>query len=146
MKYLLNFLALIQQPKCHGEWKTHWCLLIVCHPWAQFLDLLFRPNWIKIYGEEYHRSEFVQYGWQPDDLPKFGQITDILVVVGSPLLVMEKYVTEGINSHLLSYLIVRSRQSFVLKLSTLLNPHVLCGHNYIGDGLLYIAMRSHACW
>ena len=36
----------------------------------------------KVYGEEYHRNDFVHLGWQLNDLPPFTKVKDILVIGG----------------------------------------------------------------
>ncbi|XP_065889172.1 uncharacterized protein [Dysidea avara] len=41
-----------------------------------------RPTWVKVYGEEYHRNDFVHLGWQLNDLPLFTKVKDILVIGG----------------------------------------------------------------
>lgn len=103
-----------------------------------------RPNWIKIYGEEYHRSSFVHYGWQKiDDLPQFAKILDILVVVGAPLLYVKLYETEGINNHLLAHSIISTHKTAVIHLVNRANNEIYHAHTYIHDRRLYIAMRAH---
>lgn len=86
------------------------------------------PNWVHMYGEHFHREG----GWQDNDLPSFGKIKDIIVIVGSVLLK-----TEGINNHILAYLIIRTRQSFLVCLSSI-DYKVLSGHTYPGDRGLYM--------
>ena len=55
-----------------------------------------RPNWIGIYGARFYRGEFVCFESQDDDdLPVFGKITDILVLVKTPLIAIEKFRTES---------------------------------------------------
>ena len=101
----------------------------------------YRTNWIKIHGKELHKSAFVHSGWQEDDLPFFGKISDIIIIAGSSLLYVEKYNTQGINAHVSAYLISRSHCSQLL-----LCTHSFClvyAHTYIGDGQLYIALCSY---
>jgi len=69
---------------------------------------LSRPNWIKTYGEQYHRSEFVHLGWQQNDLPEFGKLIDVIIAGGFPFFHGEKYETVDINRHILGYLIHHS--------------------------------------
>ena len=46
-------------------------------------------------------------GFQDDDLPLFGKIKDIIVASGSmPLLVIDHYKTNGINTHISAYQII----------------------------------------
>ena len=100
-----------------------------------------RPNWIGIYGARFYRGEFVCFESQDDDdLPVFGKITDILVFVKTPI---EKFRTEGINNHLLAYQISHTHSHSLLLLSNLSNKCTFCAHTYIGDGNLYITVRSH---
>lgn len=82
-------------------------------------------------------------GWQQDDLPQFAKIKDILVMVETPVLVVEKFITHGINNHLLCYLIEHTYQTFAVCVSQLIDTHPFTAHTYIGDRGLYIAMRSY---
>ena len=102
-------------------------------------NMFYGPNWIKIYGQEYHRSEYVVCGHQYDDLPKFGRIEDILVIIGTPLLSLGLYTILGIN-HPPCYAISNAHRPLLISLSDLAHPEPLCN---IGDSNLYIAMRSH---
>ncbi len=68
-----------------------------------------------------------------DDLPWFGKIKEIL------LLYVEVFKTVG-NNHLLCFQIVRTHQFLVFPISKLLEKRTFAA---IGDGLLYIAVRSH---
>ena len=58
-------------------------------------------------------------GWQDDDLPAFALIKDVVVVTGCPLLVLEMFRTDGINNHLLAYLIMPTKHILVKKVSSL---------------------------
>ncbi len=107
-----------------------------------FFLKFYRPNWIKLYGQEFHHSEYVLCGWQEDDLPLFGRIKDILVVVGTPLFTLSLYQTLGINNHLLCFAITSAHQSSVIRVSELVHRKTLCAHSSFGDSHLYIAMRS----
>lgn len=82
-------------------------------------------------------------GWQDDDLPIFAQVRDIIVVSECPLFVLEKFTTDGINNHLLSYLILPTRDIFVMKVSSLPMRDPLTTHLYPGDNNLYIALKYH---
>ena len=88
-------------------------------------------------------SDFLQYGWQENDLPWFVKIKDIMVVGDCPLIAVGSYRTEGINNHLLAYLISSTHEKFIVNPSQLQNTQPLYAHTYIGDGGLYIAMRAH---
>lgn len=102
-----------------------------------------RPRWIRIHGYEYHRSDFVTIGFEPNDLPSFGQVTDVLVLVGTPLLHVKRYQTVGINNHLLSYVIVCTYEYSLISLSSLVSAEPLSAHTSVGDSNVYIAMKSH---
>lgn len=108
-----------------------------------FCVLSSRPSWIKTHGEQYYRNDFVLVGWQEDDLPQFAKIKDILVLVETPVLVLERYTTLGINNHILCYLIECTFQTFALCISGLVDTHSFTAHTYIGDRGLYIAMHSY---
>lgn len=85
----------------------------------------------------------VQVGWQPDDLPIFAKVMNIIVVVGVALLEVKLFFTKGINSHLSSYLITTTPGEKMLTLSTLENKEVLYAHTFLGDRKLYVCMRSN---
>lgn len=102
-----------------------------------------RPNWIKIYGNEYHKSSYVHCGFQNNDLPEFAKIIDILVVHGAPLLYLKLYETEGINNHLMAYSIICTHKTTLVHLPTLQNREIYDAHTYITDKRLYIAMRAY---
>ncbi len=104
---------------------------------------MYRHKWIRIYGQEYHHSCMVQIGWQEDDLPIFAKVTKICVVVGTALCEVEKYFTEGINSHLSSYLIVPTSEKRLITISTLHNKDVFYAHIFLGDKKLYVSVQSH---
>lgn len=104
---------------------------------------IYRPNWIRIHGYTYHRSEFVLCDYQQDDLPAFGKIDDILVITGTPLLSIKRFSTLGINNHLLCFVIKPAHQSLFMRLSQLKYPEPLSAHSSIGDNNIYIALRAH---
>ncbi len=101
------------------------------------------PNWVSIYGESYYRGEFLFCGWQANDLPIFGKITDIFLIVGCTLVTVQKYSTERINNHLQAYLISPTFHTQLVVLSTLPYLQTLTAHTFLGDGNLYISMRSY---
>lgn len=83
-------------------------------------------------------------GFQPEDLSSFGKIIDILITSGStPLLAVQLYRTEGINPHIGAYQINPTNDKSIVILSTLANKQTYYAHSYIGDGNVYITMRSH---
>ena len=85
----------------------------------------------------------LQVGWQPDDLPVFAKVISIIVLVGVALLEVELFFTEGINTHLASYLIIPTCEKKLLNLSALDNKEVLYSHTFLGDRKMYMCMRSH---
>ena len=101
-----------------------------------------RPNWINIYGEEFHPSCFIHCGWD-DDLPSFGRVTDILIVADLPMLAVENYHTERKDSHISSYLVERTFKKSVVYLPTLQSRYPVYAHTFLGDRKLYIALKSH---
>lgn len=105
--------------------------------------LCFRPNWIKIYGEEYHREDFVHLGWQQNDLPEFGKIFDILIIAEFPFVYVERYKSLGINEHILGYLIEHTYVNSCIYMSELPYKNTVDAHSYMGDGGLYVVMKSY---
>lgn len=104
----------------------------------------YRPNWIKIYGNRYYRSDFVHDGFQEDDLPVFCKIVDIIILAETiPLLQLDVYKTLGINGHLSSYQISRTTNNTVILLSQLHHKDQYYAHSSPGDSNTYIAMKSH---
>lgn len=116
------------------------------HPPCYYRDytlwFLSRPNWIKLYGEENHRSDFVHLGWQQNDLPEFGKLLDIIIIVirEFPFFLVEKYETVDINSHILGYLIWHSY--FTSVPVSMLPYKTITAHSYIADRRLYIVPKS----
>ena len=72
------------------------------------IGIFIRPNWIKIYGEEYHSEEFVMTGFQEDDLHHLEglRIFKVLLILSgtTPLLAVQLYRTNGINLLLIKLL------------------------------------------
>ncbi len=104
--------------------------------------LPFRPNWMKIYGQEYHRLCYLQVGWQDNDLPLFGKVLDVVVISRTPLVSVQVHCTEGINLHIQTYQIVPIGETKLLLLSRLHNKVVYYAHIFSGNRKLYITMRS----
>ena len=65
------------------------------------------------------------------------------MLVGAALLQVDIFFTEGINSHLCSYLVTPTHQNTVVLLSSLENKDVYYVHTFLGDNQLYITVRSH---
>ena len=97
-----------------------------------------------MYGEKFYKSEFVILDFQSDDLPLFGKIGEI-VVVGSrfPLLVVKIYRTDRINMHIDGYQVSATNTTSIVFLSSIIYKHSFCSHTFIGDGFLYIVLKSH---
>jgi len=103
----------------------------------------FSPKWIKLYGEEYHVFDFVVVGRQAsDDLPVFGRIDDILLIVDYPVIEVVMYRTMQLSNRLISYQLVNSFNTRCIPLSTLPEKHPYSPHTF-DDGLLYVTLRSH---
>ena len=101
------------------------------------------PKWIKIYGEEYHVFDCVIIGRQAsDDLPIFGRISDILLLVDYPVLDVTLYRTVRLSSHLMSYQLENNFSTRCVPLSALHDKHPYTVHTF-DDGQLYITLRSH---
>lgn len=56
---------------------------------------------------------------------------------------VEFYETEGINDHILGYLIKRTYHTEVITLANTFNFETYCAHTYIGDNCLYICLCSN---
>ena len=102
---------------------------------------MYRPNRIKRYGEHFQKHSFVHCGWQ-DNLPVFARILDILIASNFPLLAVELYSTERLDSNLQSYCVKRTHKLNVLYMAHLENGYPLEAHTYLGDRQTYIALRS----
>ena len=113
---------------CIGEGGGYSCLCVVycicmgTH-WNQ-LYIFIRPNWIKIYGEEYHREEFVMTGFQEDDLHHLERLRILLLEQLHALLAVQLYRTNGINSHIAAYQVVATNNKTVILLSSLKNKQL----------------------
>lgn len=122
-----------------SRWVCRFSYVMVDH-----LASLYRPSWIKIYGQEFHRASFIHSGWQvDDDLPEFSKIVDILVILGAAMLYVKLYETEGINNHLSAYSIISTHKTTIIHIPNLDNREVYHAHTYTADRRLYIAMRAH---
>ena len=99
-----------------------YCICMGTH-WNQ-LYIFIRPNWIKIYGEEYHREEFVMTGFQEDDLHHLERLRILLLEQLHALLAVQLYRTNGINSHIAAYQVVATNNKTVILLSSLKNKQL----------------------
>ncbi len=103
----------------------------------------YRPNWIKIYGNRYYRSDFVHDGFQEDDLPVFCKIVDIIILAETiPLLQLDVYKrwVSTATYHLIKYLVLLIT---LFLLSQLHHKDQYYAHSSPGDSNTYIAMKSH---
>ena len=64
------------------------CGLLYMHGYTLESTIFIRPNWIKIYGEEYHREEFVM---TEDDLHHLERLRILLLILSgtAPLLAVQ---------------------------------------------------------
>lgn len=81
-------------------------------------------------------------GKQRDDLPEFGKIADIYVIVNYVLVHVKRFKTVGLCNHLMCYKIEPTLRQSVISLSKIPDRHPLTSHTYV-DQNLYIALRSH---
>ena len=109
-----------------------------------FHFLLYRPKWIEIYGQIYNLSCYINTGWQEDDSPMFGKISDIIVICAhTPLLFVHLFQTNGINGHILAHDITPTGNTALIILSELRNKDIYHSHPFVGDDKFYIITRSH---
>ena len=81
-------------------------------------------------------------GKQNDDLPVFGRIKEILVIHDRAMFHVEKYLTTGIDNHLMCHAIAHTHKLCIIHASDAADSYPYSAHTFIGDGHLYIAMRS----
>ena len=96
-----------------------------------------------MHGEEYHRGDFIHLKWQHNDLVEFGKVLDIIIIAGFPFASVEKYKSLRINKNILWYLIEHSYANCYVYLSSLPYKSTVDAHSYIGDGGLYVVLKSH---
>ena len=77
-----------------------------------------------------------------DDLPIFSKITDLIVVIGYPLVETNMCLTVGLSNHLMSYQLESTLRYFCVALSNLADNHPYTAHTF-DDGNLYVTVRSH---
>ena len=128
-----------------GGWGYSCLCVVYCmHGYTLESTIFIRPNWIKIYGEEYHHEEFVMTGFQEDDLHHLERLRILLLILSgtTPLLAVQLYRTNGINSHIAAYQVVATNNKTVILLSSLKNKQLYSIHYYnIGDGHSYITVK-----
>ena len=94
-------------------------------------------------GIKYTPLDYVHIGWQEDDLPIFGQLKCIAVVIGKALLCVSEYKTHGFDHHYHSYLIQQKSQELSVYWLTELIDHQPLAAHMIKNGSLCITLRSH---
>lgn len=77
-----------------------------------------------------------------NDLPVFSKIIDLMVVTDCAVAEVERFLTVGLENHLLSYQIKSTHYYSCIPLSTLKETHPFTAHTF-DDGLLYITLRSN---
>lgn len=92
-------------------------------------------NWIKTHGEEYHRGDYIITAKQMNDLPVFSKIVDLMMVADCAVAETERFLTVGLENHLLSYEIKSTHHHSCIPLSCLKETHLFTAHTF-DDGLL----------
>ena len=118
---------------------------IILSYWHALICLfyIYSPNWIKVYGEEYHYGDYIIIGKQEDDdLPVFSKILDIITIVDYPVVEVTVFRTVGLQNHLLSYQIENTLSSCCISLRKLAEHRPYMAHTF-DDGNLYITVKSH---
>ena len=67
-----------------------------------------RCDWIEWKGSKYYRGDYVLCGFQENDLPQFGKVYDMILAKEETFLCITVYITEGIDTHYHSYVILPS--------------------------------------
>ena len=62
---------------------------------------------------------FILIGWQDDDLPQFGEITDLLAIASNHFIAVKVYNTEGLDRHVHSYVILSTDKLDLISLCEL---------------------------
>ena len=97
---------------------------------------------MKFAGYTYQPSLFVLTCFQPDDLPMFSRIDDLLLVNQEPFLCVTEYFTEGIDHHFHSYVIQCTNKKGTIHLSILPEPRPINSHCLGAIQYRYITLRS----
>ena len=92
--------------------------------------------------EEYHHGDYLITAKQTNDLPVFSKIVDLMMVVDCAVAEVERFLTVGLDNHLMSYQIKSTHHLCCIPLSTLKEKHPLTVHTF-DDGQLYITLRSN---
>ena len=94
-------------------------------------------------GSKYSVSDYLLIGWQDDDLPIFGKVHFIAVVIGKPLFATCSYHTIGIDRHYHSFVLSRGTEAYSMYwLSELPLCQPFKAHQ-LTNGCCYITFRSH---
>lgn len=79
-------------------------------------------------------------GWQDDDLPQFGEITDLLAITSTHLMAVKVYSTEGLDRHVHSYVIQSTDRLNLISLCELsVYPPTVCHSVH----RLYVTTKSN---
>ena len=76
-------------------------------------------------------------------MPLFVKIFSNIVISEVILFNVEVYETQGINDHILGFLIKRTFHMKLINLMDCFSFETFCSHNFNGDNQLYICMHSH---
>ena len=117
---------------------TYVCLSVMYY----IISSLCSSNWIKTHGEEYNRGDYIITAKQMNDLPVFSKVVDLMIVADCAVAEAERFLTVGLENHLLSYQIKSTHHHFFIPLSTLKETHPFKAHTF-DDGLPYITLRSN---
>lgn len=88
-------------------------------------------------------GEYLLVGWQPYDLPIFGQIQQIITIENSHVMFLVlQHITVGTERHYHSFMIKRSSKLAACWFSELVDHQPLQAH-YLKNSRLYVTLRSH---
>lgn len=108
-----------------------------------------RANWIKLFGTLYKPSCCVVMGFQ-DDMPKFGEISDILVLGEDVSFILYKYTTLFFDEHFHAYVVEKSTSNkTIIHVHDLLSFMPLHFRNVKGltvTGQKAIVLKSHVSY
>ena len=102
-----------------------------------------RPNWVTHKRSKYSVSDYLLIGWQDNDLPIFGKVQFIAVVIGKPLFAICSYRTIGIDRHSHSFVLSRGTEAYLMYWLSELPLCQLFKAHQLTNGCCYITFRSH---
>ena len=124
----------------HTHAQTH--VYSHAHAYTHTHAHICRPNWVMHMGTKYLQHDYVLLGWQEDDLPTFGRIQYIAVVNNNALFGVVKYYAFGIDRHYHSFIIKKTDEVAIYRLSELTDYQTFQAH-LLRNGCLYITFHSH---